>query len=81
MLLVTRKGKGHLRKGKGHLAKNSLAARFETLGPIHERVVLKDGVLVGRFFYRVGFGYIPPSSRAGERQSNLSARWISHYPK
>lgn len=36
------------------------AAWFESIGPVQTRKVYKNGILVGGFFYRVGYGFRPP---------------------
>ncbi len=50
----------------GHIADKTLSRRFHTLGPIREREIHRAGVLVSRFYYRIGFGYVPypPASPA-----------------
>lgn len=39
------------------LSSSVVAARFEKLGPVEERIVQKTGERAGRFFYRVGYGF------------------------
>ena len=43
----------------GLIAAESLSARFRTLGPIQERIVHKGAIPVGRFYWRIAYGYIP----------------------
>ena len=54
------------RRSTGHIAAETLTGRFLTLGPIREREIHRAGVLVSRFYYRIGLGYIPypPASPA-----------------
>jgi dolichol-phosphate mannosyltransferase len=44
----------------GHLSDGLLAGWFQELGPVAERTVYKAGSPVGRFFYRVGYGFRLP---------------------
>jgi dolichol-phosphate mannosyltransferase len=62
------------RRSKGPIAAESLLARFQTLGPIQERTVLKDGVPVGRFFYRIGYAYIPLTAATPNAPSHVEAK-------
>ena len=43
----------------GLIAAELLSARFRTLGPIQERIVHKGSIPVGRFYWRIAYGYIP----------------------
>ena len=52
------------RGSDGLLAAKSLSARFRTLGPIQEHIVDKGGISVGRFYYRIGYAYIPVAAAA-----------------
>ena len=47
------------RRSGGHIAAESLSARFRTLGSIQEHIVHKRAIPVGRFYWRIGYGYIP----------------------
>jgi dolichol-phosphate mannosyltransferase len=47
------------RRSGGRIAAESLSARFRTLGPIQEHIVHKGAIPVGRFYWRIGYGYIP----------------------
>lgn len=42
---------------EGTLSPDGLDRQFEKLGPIERRVVRKNGIVAGHFFYRVGFGF------------------------
>jgi dolichol-phosphate mannosyltransferase len=42
---------------EGDLRNPSLAKHFERMDPVLERGIHKNGRTVGRFFYRVGYGY------------------------
>jgi dolichol-phosphate mannosyltransferase len=41
------------------LLEKNFVSRFERLGEVEERKVLKDGKLAGRFFYRIGYSFRP----------------------
>ena len=43
----------------GAIATKSLSKRFQTLGPIQERIVHKGSISVARFFWRIGYSYKP----------------------
>lgn len=46
------------------LASRRVVGTVERLDPIEETVVTRDGVPMGRFFYRIAYGYSPaPGSR------------------
>jgi dolichol-phosphate mannosyltransferase len=47
------------RRSKGGIVAESLRYRFRTLGPIQQQIVYKGGIPVGRFYWRIGYGYIP----------------------
>jgi len=47
------------RRSGGRIAAESLSAWFRTLGPIQEHIVHKGAIPVGRFYWRIGYGYIP----------------------
>lgn len=41
----------------GQLSAKPLEGYFERLGPIDNQLIQKDGGIVGKFYYRVGYGY------------------------
>ena len=44
---------------RDQLAEKYLEKRFERIGDIEKRNVIKDGKVVGQFFYRVGYELKP----------------------
>lgn len=45
---------------EAHVSDDGLNAWFETIGPVERQEVRKNGVVVGRFFYRIGYGFRHP---------------------
>ncbi|NDV89383.1 glycosyltransferase [Aurantimonas aggregata] len=45
---------------EAHVSDDGLEAWFETIGPIKRQAVRKNGTVVGRFFYRIGYGFRHP---------------------
>ncbi len=44
-------------RSKGAIAVASLSDHFKLLGPIKNHLVLKNGIEVSDFYYRIGYGY------------------------
>ena len=47
------------RSPHGAIAAESLSARFRSLGPMEEHIILKRAIPVGRFYWRIGYSYKP----------------------
>lgn len=62
------------RGSDGPIAAESLSARFQTLGPIQEHIVHKGGVPVSRFFYRIGYNYIPMAAASSDDATRAGPR-------
>ena len=45
---------------EAHVSDDGLDAWFETMGPARPQAVQKNGAVVGRFFYRIGYGFRHP---------------------
>ena len=54
--------------------RNRFEHRFARISDLKQAVVMKSGRAAGRFFYRIGYGYIPPPDRS-IRESKLASGW------
>ncbi|HEV7436434.1 MAG TPA: glycosyltransferase family 39 protein [Pseudorhizobium sp.] len=45
---------------EAHVSDDGLDAWFETIGPVERQAVRKNDATVGRFFYRIGYGFRHP---------------------